>query len=87
MNQNPTAAITNLTTPVSSATVVTLFLFQTNTPYMPTVLTIAGATQTIRWQGGAVPTGNANKLDVVAFTILRTGTSTYVVTGQMVSYG
>jgi hypothetical protein len=62
-------------------------LFQTNTAYMPTVLTIAGAAQTIRWQGGVVPTGNANRLDVVAFTILRTGASTYVVTGQMVSYG
>jgi hypothetical protein len=87
MNQTPTVAITNLTTPEFYGTVVTLFLNQTTTAYIPTVLTIAGATQTIKWQGGVVPLGNPSKLDVVAFTILRTGATTYIVTGQMVSYG
>jgi hypothetical protein len=87
MTQNPTVNLTNLTTPISYGTVATVFLQQGSTAYMTTTLQIAGTTQTIKWQGGVAPTGNANKLDVVAFTILRTGPSTYVVTGQMVSYG
>ena len=44
---------------------------------------IGGAAQTINWQGGSAPTGNANGIDSFPFTILNDGGS-YVVLGQMV---
>ena len=43
--------------------------------------------QTINWQGGSTPTGNANKKDAFAFTILCTAANTYTVYGQMVTFG
>jgi hypothetical protein len=84
---NFTVNLTNLSLQTSYATVITLMLNQGATAYIPSALQIGGVAQTIRWQGTTAPTGNANKLDAVAFTILRTGASTYVVTGQLVSYG
>jgi hypothetical protein len=84
---NFTVNLANMTVAVGRATVVTLMLNQGATAYIPNALQIGGVAQTIRWQGGIIPTGNANKLDAVAFTIFRTAASTYVVTGQLVSYG
>ena len=46
---------------------------------------IGGAAQTINWQGGSAPTGNANGIDSFPFTILNDG-GTYVVLGQMVDF-
>jgi hypothetical protein len=87
MAANFTVNLTNLSTTVGSATVVTLMLNQGATAYISNALQIGGVAQTVKWQGGTVPTGNANKLDAVAFTIFCTAASTYVVTGQLVSYG
>ena len=84
---NFTVNLTNLSVATGLATVVTLMLNQGATAYIPNALQIGGVAQTIKWQGGSAPTGNANKLDAVAFTIFRTAASTYVVTGQLVSYG
>ncbi len=44
------------------------------------------ATVTINWQGGSAPVGTVGGIDVFSFTILRTGTSTYVVLANMVDY-
>lgn len=85
---NWTLDVTNLslTSGFSSALVVSIF--QDATAYMPTVLKIDGVTQTVIWQGGGgVPTGNANKYDFVNYSILCTASSTYVVFGQLVSFG
>ena len=85
---NWTLDVTNLslTSGVSGALVVSIF--QGATAYIPTVLKIDGVTQTVIWQGGGgVPTGNANKYDFVNYSILCTASSTYVVFGQLVSFG
>ena len=47
---------------------------------------IGGAAQTIIWQGNSAPSGTANGTDTFSFTILNDG-GTYVVLGQMVSFG
>ena len=52
---------------------------------MPTALQIGGAAQTINWQGGSAPSGTANGVDNVSFTIINDG-GTYVVLGQAVAY-
>ena len=82
-----TVNLTGLTTAIGQATVITLMLNQGATAFISNALQIGGVAQTIKWQGGTAPLGNANKLDAVAFTIFRTAASTYVVTGQLVSYG
>ena len=55
------------------------------TPYEVTAVQIGGVAQTINWQGGSQPTGNANGIDSFSFTILNDG-GTYVVLGQMVDF-
>lgn len=52
-----------------------------STPYYPTSLKIDGTTITsVKWQGGTAPTaGNANSIDVYAYTIVKTASATYTV--------
>lgn len=81
-----TANLTNLNLSAGSATTVTLVLIQGATAYIPSAIQIGGVGQTLNWQGGAAPSGNANKKDVVAFSILN-NSGTYIVLGQLVSFG
>lgn len=73
---------------------ITLIVNQGATAYIPQNLIIgsyggySGATQTISWQGGLTPTGNANKKDVFTFSWLQSGSqAAAIVLGQMVSFG
>ena len=84
---NWTAALTNLAITTGQATNVTLIITQGATAYIPTALTVNSTSVTINWQGGTAPTGNASKKDVIAFSILQTGASTYLVFGQLVTFG
>ena len=84
---NWTAALTNVTLSSGQATNVTLIITQGATAYIPTALTVNSTSVTINWQGGTAPTGNASKKDVIAFSILQTGASTYLVFGQLVTFG
>ncbi len=71
-------------------TSVILFLNQGVNAYLPTALQIDGVAQTINWQGASSPSGNANQIDIVSFSILNTGTTgspTYVVLGQLTTFG
>jgi len=80
-----TANFTNLGLSTNYSTNLTLFLNQGATAYIPSALQIAGSAQTINWQGGSAPTGTANGIDAVSFTILRDSGS-YIVLGQMVDF-
>ena len=68
------------------STSVGIVVTQGNTAYIPNAVQIAGAAQTIIWQGNSTPTGTANGTDAVSFTIMRDG-STYIVLGQLTSFG
>ena len=81
-----TVNITNLTLPTLNTTNITLVLTQGATAYIPSALQIAGAAQSIKWQGGSAPTGNANKTDIVSFSIMNNA-GTYTVLGQLVTFG
>ena len=52
---------------------------------MINALSINGLSAFIYWQGGSTPTGTANGIDTISFSIYSTGTS-YYITGQSVSY-
>jgi hypothetical protein len=86
LSANFTANLTNLALDAGSATTVTLILNQGGTARIPSAVQIAGSAQTINWQGGSVPPGNANKKDIVSFSILNNG-GAYTVFGQLVSFG
>ena len=80
-----TANFTNLGLTAEYGTNLTVIINQGATPYEVTAVQIGGVAQTINWQGGSAPTGNANGIDSFSFTILRDGSS-YVVLGQMVDF-
>ena len=80
-----TVNLTNINSTVEYAKGISVVVNQSSTAYMPTALQIGGAAQTINWQGGSAPSGTANGVDNVSFTIINDG-GTYVVLGQAVAY-
>ena len=80
-----TTNFTNFGLTAEYGTNLTVIINQGATPYEVTVVQIGGAAQTINWQGGSAPTGNANGIDSFSFTILNDGGS-FVVLGQMVDF-
>ena len=70
---------------VSTGESLTVVVLVTNgsTAYRPTVVQVDGTEQTVKWQGGSAPLiGNANSVDAYLFTVIRTGSSAYLVTGS-----
>jgi hypothetical protein len=84
---NFTANFTNVPTTDARTIVCTLILAQGATPYIPNAVQILGSVTTIKWLGTAVPTGSANKVDVVSFTLIRSGAAWAAVLGSLSSYG
>jgi len=81
-----TPNFTNFDLTAEDATNITIIINQGNTAYEIPAIQIGGAAQTIVWQNNNAPTGTANGTDSFSFTILNDG-GTYVVLGQMVSFG
>ena len=86
ISNNFTANITNVPTTNDRAIGVTLVLAQGVTPYMSTALQIDGSAQTIKWVNNSTPTGTASKVDIVGFSLIRTG-SAWTVLAQYSTYG
>lgn len=83
-----TVNLTNLTLNSGYSTIVILLLNQGVTAYIPTQLSINNNVQTINWQGGIIPLGVPNSIDVLSFTLLNTGNiNSCTVLGQVVSFG
>ena len=82
---NKTLNVTNLSLSSAQGTNITAIWNQGSTPYMITALNVNGSSTTINWQGGSTPSGTANGVDIISFTIYYTGSS-YIVTGQSVSF-
>ena len=81
-----TANFTNVPTTADRTTSVVLILNQGGTAYIPTVLQIDGVVQNINWQGASAPSGNASQVDIVSFTLIRTGAA-WTVIGSLTTYG
>jgi hypothetical protein len=77
LTENFTVNITNVPitldafSPASWVYTIALVITQGSTPYIPTAVQINGDLQTLLWEGGSAPEGNANGVDVVSFSILR----------------
>ena len=72
---NFTVNVTNLPTTDNRVTIVSFFVIQGATGYIPNALQIGGSVQTIKWSGGSAPTptNGAGKVDVFTFTFIRRG--------------
>jgi hypothetical protein len=82
---NWTANFTNVPTTNDRTVSVSLVIVQGGTARIPNAVQIGGAAQTIEWYGGTAPTGNANQVDVVSFTLIRVG-SAWTVLGSLATY-
>jgi hypothetical protein len=86
-SSNITVNFTNIPTTAGQTISISLIISQGAIAYIPNVLTINTASQTIKWQGNTTPSGNINKTDIVSFTFICTATSTYTVIGSLNTYG
>jgi hypothetical protein len=84
---NWTANIGNVATTNNRTTVVTFIITQSSVAYLPTVFQIAGVTQTVKWIGALAPTGTPNKIDLLAYSLIRSGAGAWIVLGSASSYG
>jgi hypothetical protein len=84
---NITANVQNFNMPSGTISCVTVWMNQGATPYIANLIQINSSVNTINWQGSTLaPPGNANKQDVISFTILNNG-GTYTVLGQLATFG
>jgi hypothetical protein len=83
---NFTVNVTNLAAVEGRTTSVTLVIVQGATGRMATAVQIAGVAQTIRWEGGFVPSGTSSKWNIVTFSFIRAA-SAWTVFGQSVVFG
>ena len=84
---NVTANVQNFNFPSGTISCVTVWMNQGGTPYIANLIQINSSVRTIKWQGSTnPPPGNANKQDVISFTILN-NSGTYTVLGQLATFG
>lgn len=84
---NFTANVQNFYIPSGTISCVTVWISQGGTAYIANLIQINNSIKSINWQGATTaPPGNANKQDVISFTILNNG-GTYTVLGQLATFG
>jgi hypothetical protein len=81
-NTNYTANFTNIPVTDNRVTTVNIVINQGPTAYIPQAVQIGGTSSTIKWAGGTA-SGNANQVDIVGFTFIRSGGSWAQVLGQI----
>ena len=68
------------------AVTIALMVTNTGTPYYQNGFKIDGNAVTPQWLGAAAPSaGTANKRDTYTFTIIKTGSATFVVQASFAS--
>jgi hypothetical protein len=85
MAANFTVNFTNVPTTDLRNRVIVLFLVQGATPRVPSAVEIDGVSQIIKWNNGIAASGTANSIDLVSFSLLRSGSS-WAVLGQSGSF-
>ena len=86
---NFTVALTNVPTDDNRVMTVNVFVTQGATGYIPSVLSIAGTGQTIKWPTAAAPTptSSAGRIDVFTFTLVRVGSAWTVLGSANLNWG
>ena len=72
---NFTAAVTNMPTDNGKTMSISIVVTQGATGYIPSAMTIAGVSTTIKWGSGVTPTptSGVGKIDIFSFTFIRRG--------------
>lgn len=87
LSGNITANFVGVKNSGSVATDATVVIAQGATPYIINAVQTDGTSRTIKWKNNAVPSGNANAVDVMTFTILKDSNSAYTVLGSLNTHG
>ena len=88
LTSNVTATFINATLTSNTAVGTVVNIAQGSTAYIANVVSINGTTQPIKWLANTVPTGTANKNDVISFTfIVTSNVSNVTVLGSLSTYG
>jgi len=83
---NGTWNITNVPTTNNRGTTMTFVVNQDSTAYSASAYSINSSAVTVKWVESTVPTGSANKVDIIGLTAFRVGSSWNVV-GSLSSFG
>jgi hypothetical protein len=86
---NFTAVLTNVPTDNNRVMTINIFVTQGSTGYIPSALSIAGVSQTIKWTAAAAPTptSTAGRIDVFTFTLVRVGSAWTVLGSANLNWG
>ena len=82
-----TANFINLSTENNRSITTTIILSQGPTAYVPTIVQIDGVTQSVKWSGGVTASGSPDKVDIIGFKFIRTGSSWSQVLGNINPFG
>ncbi len=83
---NGTWNVTNVPTTNNIALTLTYVIEQGVTPYSGSQYQINGSNVTVKWSDSIIPTGSANKTDIIGLTAFRVGSSWNVI-GSLSSFG
>jgi hypothetical protein len=83
---NGTWNITNVPTTNNKALTMTFVVTQGVTPYSASAYQFNSSNVTIKWADSIVPSGSANKTEIIGLTAFRVG-STWDVLGSLSSFG
>ena len=81
-----TANFTNVPTTNNRAISIAITIVQGATAYITNAVQVDGVAQTINWNSNVTPLGSSNNLDVISFTLIRTG-SAWTVIGSLSTFG
>ena len=82
---NYSANFINIPETNNRAITATIIISQGATGYFPNSVSINGVAQNVKWSGGTYSV-SSNKIDIIGFTFLRTGSSWSQVFGQISSF-
>lgn len=87
LSGNITANFVGVKNTGSVATDATVVIEQGATPYIINAVQTDGTARTIKWKNNTVPSGNANAVDVMTFSIIKDSNSTFTVLGCLNTHG
>jgi len=78
--------INNIPTTNNKGTTITFLIEQGVTPYSASAFRFNSSSVTVKWSDSVIPTGSANKTDIIGLTAFRVGSS-WNVLGSLSSFG
>jgi len=87
LSGNITANFVGVKNTSSVTTKAEVIIEQGGTPYIINAVQTDGTARTIKWKNNTVPSGNANAVDVMTFTIIKDANSAWTVLGSLDTHG